>query len=411
MEEKWLTEEWKALESLLPEGWEEKAKELGALKRVRKIGNGQELLRLLLLHVGRGLSLRQAVVRAEQWGLPQVSDVALLKRMRASGEWLRWMCQKLVEEQRERRKWALPVNGLRMLAVDGTSIQDPGPTGSGWRLHYAVELPGVFCAHAHVGERREAESLRHYELGSGDLVAADRGYCRPGGIAYALESGAHVLLRWHSTSLPLLKAKGGKPFEVLGWLRKEAGAKGAEASVWTKGGIALRLCAVAVSREAAERERARLRTGARKQGCQVSERSLELAGYVVLVCSLPREGFALPAVLGLYRLRWQVELAFKRLKSLLEAGHVPKTDPASARAWLQAKMLTCLLVEKLLLEAQVFSPWGFILPGQQPMVRVPRGPRQRPPLPQPAHLHPPLPPDRQAPSRTLRRAPSQARQR
>jgi hypothetical protein len=65
MEEKWLTEEWRALESLLPEGWEEKAKELGALKRVRKVSNGHELLRLVLLHVGRGLSLRQAVVRAE----------------------------------------------------------------------------------------------------------------------------------------------------------------------------------------------------------------------------------------------------------------------------------------------------------------------------------------------------------
>jgi hypothetical protein len=34
---------------------------------------------------------------------------------------------------------------------------------------------------------------------------------------------------------------------------------------------------------------------------------------------------------------------------------------------LQAKLLTSLLVEKLLLEAEVFSPWGYILAEQQPL--------------------------------------------
>ncbi|WP_043582634.1 transposase [Geminisphaera colitermitum] len=67
-------------------------------------------------------------------------------------------------------------------------------------------------------------------------------------------------------------------------------------------------------------------------------------------------------ILQLYRLRWQIELAFKRLKSLLNTGHVPKKDPLSSRSWLQAKLLTCLLIEKSLLQSEVFSPWGFILP-------------------------------------------------
>jgi IS4 transposase len=57
-----------------------------------------------------------------------------------------------------------------------------------------------------------------------------------------------------------------------------------------------------------------------------------------------------PASLELYRCRWQVELALKRLKSLLQLGHLPKKDPVCARAWMQMKLLLALLVEQLLFE-------------------------------------------------------------
>ena len=65
--------------------------------------------------------------------------------------------------------------------------------------------------------------------------------------------------------------------------------------------------------------------------------------------------------MDLYRGRWQIELVFKRLKSLLEAGHVPKSDDDSAKAWMQAKILSALLVDRVLLEGKFFSPWGFAL--------------------------------------------------
>jgi Transposase DDE domain len=61
-------------------------------------------------------------------------------------------------------------------------------------------------------------------------------------------------------------------------------------------------------------------------------------------------------VLDLYRARWQIELAFKRLKSLLSAGHVPKHNDRSAHAWIQGKLLTVLLIERLLEEARFFPP-------------------------------------------------------
>ena len=59
--------------------------------------------------------------------------------------------------------------------------------------------------------------------------------------------------------------------------------------------------------------------------------------------------------------RWQIELAFKRLKSLLQLGHLPKRDIESARAGMQIKLLLALLTEHFAWEARFFSPWGYRL--------------------------------------------------
>jgi IS4 transposase len=66
-------------------------------------------------------------------------------------------------------------------------------------------------------------------------------------------------------------------------------------------------------------------------------------------------------LLEYYRLRWQIELGFKRLKSVLGIGHLPKKDPASCRAWLHGKLLISLLIERMLEVANRFPPWGYKL--------------------------------------------------
>ena len=60
-------------------------------------------------------------------------------------------------------------------------------------------------------------------------------------------------------------------------------------------------------------------------------------------------------------MRWQIELAFKRMKSIMGLGHLPKFSEASARAWIHGKLLVALLIERLLDVAEHFSPWGYRL--------------------------------------------------
>lgn len=93
-----LEENWKVLTSFFPTGWQQVAWQSGAVERLRGFPSPDLLLRTLMLHVARGYSLRETVVRAKLANWTDISDVALLKRLRNSEEWLRWLCVELLRE-------------------------------------------------------------------------------------------------------------------------------------------------------------------------------------------------------------------------------------------------------------------------------------------------------------------------
>lgn len=61
--------------------------------------------------------------------------------------------------------------------------------------------------------------------------------------------------------------------------------------------------------------------------------------------SLKAADFSTDDVLALYRLRWRVELGFKRLKSVIGLHGPPGTDARSARPYILAHLLLLLLLE------------------------------------------------------------------
>ena len=123
----------------------------------------------------------------------------------------------------------------------------------------------------------------------------------------------------------------------------------------------IRLCAVRKSQAAAERAKRKARRKAQRKQHRLRADTLALSEYLLVVTNLEPEAWSAAHVLELYRCRWQIELAFKRLKSLLKLGHLPKKDPDSARAWMQLKLLLALVIEKLCEQARFFSPWGYRL--------------------------------------------------
>jgi IS4 transposase len=363
-----LPEEWEIIREWLPADLDDRARRHQFFQRARGLTDAELWLRLILMHVAGGLSLEQTAVRARELRMAEISSVAIFKRLRRAEPWLRDLCQHLLTEQQRRLGRCAWPTDYQVRAIDATNIHEPGTTGSSWRLHYSIRLPELVCEHYEITDKHGGEHLGRFEFKKKQLILVDRGYSNGAGAAKVLDSGADLLMRWHPKTLPI-QAFDDKTFDLLARLRrlsKHSPEQWKVQFVFDHKRYRLRLCALRKSQVAAQRARRKVEADAKAEGRQASAESLELADYILVLTSLPKE-FTRSRVLELYRCRWQVELAFKRLKSLMAAGHVPKADDASARAWMQAKLLTALLLERLLLEAKIFSPWGYKLRNDQPM--------------------------------------------
>ena len=356
-------DDWEILLSFLPAGWAEKAIELGALARKRKIDSAETLLRLLLIHLADGKSLRTTAAYSHEVKLCDINDVALLHRLRASESWFRWMSQKIIKDIKGPEIPDALGQKFRVRIVDGTAITEHGNTGSDWRVHYCMQLPDLRCDTFTITGTEIGEDFQRYSVEEGDLVIGDRGYCKRAGICHVLGNGGDVLVRFHSTNLPLFSYKG-KPIEPLNYLRTlDAGGHG-DWNVWFRSPvdgqlIKGRLCAIRKSKEAIELSKKKLRTKASRRQKKLRPETLEYAEYVSLFTTANRFSMKAEDILNLYRGRWQIELVFKRLKGIIGVGNLPNQNPESCLAWLQGKFFVALLVERLHQEAEFFSPWGY----------------------------------------------------
>lgn len=356
---------WDYLLTLLPTNWQELAKTSGGVSRLRGTTSLGNLLRTLLLHVAHGYSLRTTSVVAKAAGWASMSDVALLKKLRTCEEWLRSLCFGLIEES----GMAIPSahKGLRMRLVDGTIIKESGVTGSQWRVLYSLTVPDWQCDFFRltpVKGKGNGESLKYFDIKPGDCLLADGGFSHLAGIREVHQHGGSVIVRLNEQSTPL-EAEDGKPIKLLDWLGTlpEPGQVG-EMHVWlppAKGShqrLPARLCAIRKSIEATTLAERKLKRKASRNQSKLKDATLEHSAWIVVLTTIGDDTLNAKEVLEWYRVRWQIELAFKRLKSLGDVGHLPKRDAASSRAWIYGKLLVALLTEKMQRHAASFSPWG-----------------------------------------------------
>jgi hypothetical protein len=363
-----LSEDWQVLLGLFPAGWEDLGKSTGAVARLRGFNSLNDLFRTLLMHVGCGWSLRETAVQAKLAGIADVSDVTLLNRLRQAEDWLRLLCQRLWKDNGVDLEPALKGRPVRV--VDATVVREPGKTGGQWRVHYSMRLPSLECDHfdlTSVEGENTGEKLGRFALQAGELVLADAAYCNPPGVAAAVGQGADVCMRLSRLSLPLVD-ENGRPFPLMRKIKslRRAGEAG-EWWVWVRSGereIAGRLCGIRKSEEATQRAHRLLTLKQRRRKGKVTPEKKEYARYVLVFTTLSKSQATTRQVLECYRLRWQIELTFKRLKSVVQLGHIPKQDDQSSRAWLYGKLFVALLSQKLARIGSAVSPWGYYLPEQ-----------------------------------------------
>ena len=123
-----------------------------------------------------------------------------------------------------------------------------------------------------------------------------------------------------------------------------------------------RICGLRKSEEAIRKAHRKLLNKQQRSKGAMTEEAKHYACYVLVFTTLRRRSVKARIVLECYRLRWQIELIFKRFKSIGQLGHVPKQDDRSARAWLYGKLFVALLSQNLVRIGSAISPWGYYLP-------------------------------------------------
>jgi hypothetical protein len=355
-----INKDWKFLTTFFPEGWQELATQTGATKGLRQDKGTENLMRVALMHVGAGLSMRETVAWANQAQLAQLSDVAFYNRLKKCEPWFHALCSEMFAEVSDTCT-EIPSKTYRI--VDSTVVNEPGPTGSRWRLHYALSWPKWGCDYLEITPVKgvgNGESLSRYPLKQGDHALGDRNYCRAKELHYADEQNAKTLVRLNPDGIRIESADG-RMFDLLDFLKKVPSSPSAiECDVWIpypgKKSLQMRLCVLRKSEESAQKAQKKLRQNAKEEGWEVKESSLEYARYVMVLTTYNKEEYPTSQVLEVYRFRWQIELVFKRFKQLLSLGHLPKTDPISSQSWLYGKMFTALLIEKIIRDADSFPP-------------------------------------------------------
>lgn len=374
------------IEAQLPHNWRKIADEMKVVRPQRaqlntKITDIRDALRLVLHHAGVGVSLRATAALAAAAGVVAVSWVAVHGWMKRLGPYVAALLREMVATSAfAAEKWG----GFDVIAGDATTVQNPGAKGTTARVHYALRLADLTPRHIEVTDEHGGETARRFRAEPGELWLLDRAYANPPGVESIHSRGAHVVVRYNRGTLPVYDRRGNR-IDVMARLyatfeREKAHQLPAVVHVGDRR-ITGRLCWLRVPADKIAAVRHRAIRDAKSEGGECDADTLHAAEYVVVFTTVRHE-LSATKILQLYRARWQVELEFKRSKSLQDLDRLPNFRPETIYTWICAKLLLQVIARQIASPAAAFPPGGYrweILPraSNSPAPRGHAGRRRR----------------------------------
>lgn len=353
--------DWEQLLERLPAGLdlEATAEACGALQRRRAIQRASDLLRLALVYAMCDWSLRVVGLWCAVMGVGRLSDVAVRQRLMNSSRWLGVIVAAVLQSRIGH--WP-PAHCEQVRLVDATTISRPGSTGTDWRVHLSLDLASLSVTGVRVTDCHTGETLGHFAEERAAILVGDRGYGYARSLEAVLCNGGRLVVRINWCNLPLRTDTGSAvnipallaPLSAGDPLRDYPVVLHTDAGCYP-----LRLILAPLPQEEADRARQRVRQQARKKGRTPAAATLLAAGFVLLVTNLPSADWPAEHVLRLYRFRWQVELYFKRIKSLFQLDHLRATTPALTQTYLLAKLLMACLTDDCIQQVRLAHPDWF----------------------------------------------------
>jgi hypothetical protein len=356
-EAEWIEFQWPYLLSFLGGANQVRslAYETGAFTRARKVETPEALLQLLLIWAAGGHSLMETAALAADSGLADVSDVALLRRFEKCGDWMGSLLGQVLTGG---EKCSLSQAQVRL--IDATTVSRPGKKGIDHRIHLRMDLRSNRIESVELTGVKQGETLRRFCFRAGEIDIADAGYGQRAGLTKVARAEAFFIVRFAWSNIPL-ETQDGQPFALFAALESLPEASPGEFPVRfqaTDGEyVEARVVAIRKSEAAATEARRKTATERAKHG-SIDVRTLQAAGFFFVLTNLPPT-YSAESVLEMYRFRWQIEMKFKTLKSVLHLGDIPVRGEQMLRVYVLAKLLIAVLIDSLIYLADSFSPWGY----------------------------------------------------
>ena len=274
------------------------ARETRAFLRPREVKSAVDLLRIILAYCLGGMGLRSTSVWAASVGLADLSNVALLGRLRNSTEWMQRLVETLLTANVGAAARGRPVRLLDGTVMPKASIKARS-NGQLWRVHAVFDLPSERFSYLELTDEKGAEHLQRGPVVAGEIRIADRGYLSTARLAAVIADGADVIVRAGWRGAHWTDADGAD-LDLIATLEKaaETGRIDRAIGLARKGCAALNLRLVAIRKPPLEREasRRKARHEAKKEKSKLGAGTLVAAEWVLLVTSLPATEFPADAV-------------------------------------------------------------------------------------------------------------------
>lgn len=340
----------------LPENYEKECEIQGAVSRWRGIKNAADLMLLILFHLMNGTSLLEITVVAKKLNIGNFSDVSFMKRLAKCGDWFNSISVQLLNKVVTWYKKPNWLDEYTVVAADGSEVVEKGRTKRTFRLHYLLDIFNLTCADFKITGQKVGETLVNFDIKEKMLVIADRAYSTVNGINHCLKNGADFILRVQKNGFRIVDENGEK-FDLTAVLKPIGSEDFLDISAFarSKNGeiIPVRICAKRKTEQQIKKVWEKLKRTEKSHKFRYSDEAKLWNEYIIVVTSLDGD-ISAEQILETYRLRWQVEICFKRLKSILDIGDLPKKTDDSTTAWLSGKIMVALLIESAI--ANSFSP-------------------------------------------------------
>lgn len=353
---------WAELLTWLPDGIEEKMREMGAFSRSRKIKSPTDLLRIVLAYPVLNKSLPNLSRWASEKDIADLSFISIWERMQEMVVFLRWLVGEMLSQI------VLPIeSGLALAPLDATTFSLPGSNKRDW-LYHMVWMQGqlVNLRLSKARGEQTGESLKYIDDAPRNaVIMGDRAYGTPTGLAHAIKKGMKFIVRFSWSLLPLYETSDCttpiNPEQILGSMKcgdiQEFTAcfKGAK-----KEPLPVRIVVVKKDKQSAEKALQQSVNESSRKGYVTKNITLFTTQFISLATNLNETEATKENIAEAYRWRWQIEREFRRFKSTTYIRKLVNQKDTTVEVYLLAAMVAWLISHKIA-QQKSFFPWGYPL--------------------------------------------------